>query len=217
MQPYFFPYAGYFRLFAVADIFVVLDCVQFPRRGWVHRNQLPDNEGNLQWLTLPLIKGPRNETRICDLKFQQALKESFQDEWRRYPTLVAIDKTFPALGREIRNFDQSPVEYLMNTLQIVTNLLGMTRPIIRSSELQIPEELRAQCRIIEIARRIGAKHYINAPGGRNLYEAQGFEEAGITLNFLPNYSGPFSSILQRLAEEKPGDIAAEVLRNLPIL
>ena len=56
MQPYFFPYAGYFRLFAASDLFVIYDCVQFPRRGWVHRNLLPDASGSERWLTLPLEK-----------------------------------------------------------------------------------------------------------------------------------------------------------------
>jgi hypothetical protein len=41
MQPYFMPYAGYFRLFCAADVFVMFDCVQFRRRGWVHRNRFP--------------------------------------------------------------------------------------------------------------------------------------------------------------------------------
>ena len=57
MQPYFYPYAGYFRLFARADLFVVYDCVQFPRRGWVHRNRLTGADGQLQWLTLLLQQG----------------------------------------------------------------------------------------------------------------------------------------------------------------
>jgi WbqC-like protein family len=45
MQPYFLPYAGYSRLFAATDLFVVYDCVQFPRRGWVHRNRLVNTAG----------------------------------------------------------------------------------------------------------------------------------------------------------------------------
>ena len=44
MQPYFIPYAGYFRLFTGADLFVVCDDVQFPRRGWLHRNKLIDHK-----------------------------------------------------------------------------------------------------------------------------------------------------------------------------
>jgi hypothetical protein len=39
MQPYFLPYPGYFRLFAAADQVALFDCVQFPRRGWVHRSR----------------------------------------------------------------------------------------------------------------------------------------------------------------------------------
>jgi hypothetical protein len=58
MQPYFLPYAGYFRLFAATDLFVVYECVQFPRRGWVHRNQLVNTAGAERWLTLPLEKVP---------------------------------------------------------------------------------------------------------------------------------------------------------------
>ena len=40
MQPYFFPYIGYFNLINMTDIFVFLDNVQFNRRGWIHRNKL---------------------------------------------------------------------------------------------------------------------------------------------------------------------------------
>ena len=70
MQPYFIPYAGYFRLFAASDLFVIYDCVQFPRRGWVHRNRLLDRSGKLRWLTLPLDRayflwGNRHAERRC--------------------------------------------------------------------------------------------------------------------------------------------------------
>jgi hypothetical protein len=59
VQPYWAPYAGYFRLFAAADVVVMFDCVQFPRRGYVHRYQ---DKG--KWVTLPLRKAPR-DTPIC--------------------------------------------------------------------------------------------------------------------------------------------------------
>ena len=62
------PYAGYFRLFAAADVFVAFDCVQFPRRGWVHRNRFAASHGGLDWLTLPLRKCGR-DTRIDELRF----------------------------------------------------------------------------------------------------------------------------------------------------
>src|SRR5436189_2877402 len=88
MQPYFMPYAGYFRLFAASDLFVIYDCVQFPRRGWVHRNRLLDAAGQERWLTLPLAKAPR-DVKIQDLCFSRRADEVLHDRLRRVPLLAA--------------------------------------------------------------------------------------------------------------------------------
>ena len=86
MQPYFFPYGGYFRLFAAVDQFVVFDCVQFPRRGRVHRSQVPGPGGGREWLTLPLARQPR-DVRICDLAFASDARDRFDRSLERYPWL----------------------------------------------------------------------------------------------------------------------------------
>ena len=90
MQPYFLPYAGYFRLFAATERVALFDCVQFPRRGWVHRNRLPDNAGNPAWLTLPLRRGAR-ETRIADLRFAKDAATALQQRCNRFPQLRGSD------------------------------------------------------------------------------------------------------------------------------
>lgn len=213
MQPYFVPYAGYFRLFAAADLFVVLDCVQFPRRGWVHRNQLLDRDGKPQWLTLPYAKGDRDTTRICDLQFQQDAQEQLSKQVRRFPAMDEVEAAYPELAHEVLRLDCDPVGHLMATLQRVTGLLGISRPMIRSSTLDVPAAYKAQARIIEIAQRVGATHYVNAPGGREIYEPEGFRNAGLTLGFLTDYSGSFQSVLQRLSQESPSDIAKEIQSN----
>src|SRR5258706_15733139 len=87
MQPYFIPYAGYFRLFAATDLFVVYDCVQFPRRGWVHRNRLVDASGKERWLTLPIEKAPR-DTLIKDLRFSVDAREILARRLRSLPILT---------------------------------------------------------------------------------------------------------------------------------
>ena len=51
MQPYFLPFAGYFRLMCDVDVFVLLDDVQFRKGGWIHRNRLRTRTGDLSWLT----------------------------------------------------------------------------------------------------------------------------------------------------------------------
>jgi WbqC-like protein family len=216
MQPYFFPYSGYFQLFAAADVFVVLDCVQFPRRGYVHRNQIADNQDAPQWLTLPLLKADRDTTRICDLRFPPLAREAMLEQFRRFPCLIKLDQAAPDLSRSILDFEQTPVAYLVRNLQNVTRLLGLERSMVLSSSLNIPPEIKAQARIIEIARRVGARHYVNASGGRGIYHAEAFADAGLTLNFLSDYRGSFKSILERLLTEDAGAIVGELQRNLDV-
>src|SRR5579863_1912009 len=54
MQPYFFPYVGYFQLIAESDIFVFHDDVQYIKGGWVNRNRIVNLNGDPVWLTLPV-------------------------------------------------------------------------------------------------------------------------------------------------------------------
>jgi hypothetical protein len=68
--------------------------------------------------------------------------------------------------------------------------------------------VRGQDRILEIVRRVGARRYVNAPGGGGLYSQDAFAEAGVELRFLPEYRGPSASILARiLAEDRDGLVA----------
>ena len=214
MQPYFMPYAGYFRLFAAADLFVALDCVQFPRRGWVHRNRLTDENKELQWLTVPLKKGDRDTTRICDLRFQENAKMALFEQTRRFPALQRIGETHSDLADLLFNLGNDPTEYLISTLTEMAGILGLNCPIMRSSTLNIESRFKAQQRIIEIARQIGATGYINAPGGKDLYDDASFKKAGLTLDFLPDYRGGFSSILERVIDDGIDPVMKEIHQNL---
>ncbi|WP_227869309.1 WbqC family protein [Nitrosospira lacus] len=208
------PYAGYFRLFAAADLFVALDCVQFPRRGWVHRNRFTDANGEAQWLTISLKKGDRDTTRICDLRFQDNAKMMLLEETRRFSALKCIGETHSDLADLLFDLGNDPTDYLISTLTKMAGILGLHRPVIRSSALNIDPQFKAQQRIIEIATRVGATGYINAPGGKDLYDEAAFKKAGLTLDFLPDYRGGFASILERVIDNGPNLIAAEIHKNL---
>ena len=168
MQPYFMPYAGYFRLFAAADVFVLFDCVQFPRRGWVHR----------------------------------------------FPGLDAARRRGSALLDLVMSTDSNRIaDYLRGQLKELTSMLGLSRPVVRSSELGIDPQLHGQARVIEIARALGARRYVNSPGGRALYDAAAFAEQGILLQFLAPFAGPTDSILTLLLAEPAAAVAAMIRRE----
>jgi WbqC-like protein family len=210
MQPYFMPYAGYFRLMAAADLFVFYDCVQFPRRGWVHRNKLTHKSGAAEWLTLPLAKGDRDSTRIMDLEWA----EGAQGEWeRRMAEFPALTGDSPLLTAA-KTLSGSPNEYIMNGLRSVCEILGIKCDFAVSGALNLPDSLKAQDRILAIAEHYKATSYVNAPNGRELYDENTFRQRGITLSFLTDYQGKLSSILERLLTEPAGEIASEIQKNL---
>jgi hypothetical protein len=209
MQPYFFPYAGYFRLFAASDLFVIYDCVQFPRRGWVHRNKLIDAAGQARWLTLPLEKAPQ-DVLIRDLRFPPDAAKQLAERLQPFPaTAVGTAETEHILAA-LRDVRGTPLEYIERLLEITVAYCGLPWRTVRSSSLNVPPEFRGQDRILEIARRLGATHYVNASGGRELYDPGVFDAAGIELRFLADYAGPSASILQRMLSGARCDLVRDI-------
>jgi len=208
MQPYFIPYAGYFRLFQASDLFVIYDCVQFPRRGWVHRNRLIDARGMNRWLTLPLAKAPR-DVLIRDLRFSPNAHEILDERLRPF-RLATEDRDVQEILVAMRDVSGSPVSYLERLLEQVVRYLAFPWRVMRSSALGIPAALRGQDRILEIARQLGATDYVNTPGGGGLYGVDAFAEAGVQLHFLGPYRGPSCSILNRIIGEDREELAKDI-------
>jgi WbqC-like protein family len=216
MQPYFIPYAGYFRLFATAEVVVMFDCVQFPRRGWVHRNRLPLVSGETDWLTLPIAKAPQ-DTRISDLRFAADARSRLTAAAARFPVFARALHERNALAERILELETADVTaYLIALIAETTAGLGLERPVIRSSSLPIPENLHAQDRVIAILKHLDATSYVNPSGGRDLYDHATFDAAGIELGFLTPYGGPMESIFTRLLDEPAANIAAEIRRECTI-
>lgn len=208
MQPYFYPYAGYFRLFAATDLFVVLDNVQFPRRGWVHRNRLPDRTGKSAWLTLPLVKTPRDAT-IAVQRFRDDAATALREQSRRFPALV--DNEDDELVELLNATEGALVDYLVAQLSAVCTRLDITTPMVRASTIEIDPELRAADRLIAITRALGADVYVNSPGGRALYDRATFASQGVELCFLTDHDGPVHSMLHRVLTEPSGSLRAEIV------
>jgi hypothetical protein len=214
MQPYFIPYAGYFRLFAAADLFVIYDCVQFNRRGWMHRNILHDRVGKRKWVTLPLQKASR-DVLIRDLTFRETAEAEFAEAMRRFPIFTPSGlKHNGTVIDLLTDFDVQPTIYIERLLKWAVTALGMQWNVVRSSELRIAPHLHGQERILAIASQVGATRYVNAPGGVELYEKAAFDAAGIELSFLPPYEGPTTSILERILLEDRARLSSEIRLNL---
>ncbi len=90
---------------------------------------------------------------------------------REFPSIGLLRIRQTALYNSISTLDRLPIDYIIDYLTAVNKMMGINCPIIRSSTLQIDAEIKGQDRIIEIAKQLGAKSYINSPGGRRSLSA----------------------------------------------
>lgn len=193
MQPYLFPYIGYWQLINAADIFVILDDVNFIKRGYINRNSILIN-GKPFLFSIPVKDVSQNrlikDTRLC---FDEREKKKFlarvEAAYRKAP---CFDSIFPLVRTIIEYDTEDLTDYIWNSIDLVNQYLKIATIVVKSSEIGKDNTLIGQDRIIEICRRIHADIYINPSGGRELYHACNFEEHGIELFFLDTKFGKIS-------------------------
>lgn len=213
-HPYFVPYTGFFRMLEHSDIFVALDTAQFPTRGYVHRNQLPNAAGEATWLTLALRKQASHGTLIKDLEFIQDIEQYLACQRRRFPSLCSsMSENNPMLELLLR-VPTKPVDYILSLLHEVIRQLGIHCQIVKASSLDLPINVVGEQRILDILQHLDASEYINAPGGKELYTDSLFEQYSIRKRFLKPYVGNHFSILHRLLSEPAELLRKEMLEQI---
>ena len=185
MQPYLFPYVGYWQLIGAADTFVILDDVNFIRRGWINRNRILQNGSEILF-TLPVKNASQNrlisETSFTDdPKAYAKLLRMFAQAYAKAPFAGEMNE----IAGKCLNFENRDVTALVkNQLETVTDYLGIKKDFLKASELRPADHRHAQEGILELCRITGADCYINPIGGTSLYEKEAFAKAGIELYFL---------------------------------
>jgi hypothetical protein len=190
MQPYFFPYIGYYQLAAAVDMFVLLDDVSYIKQGWINRNRFL-LDGRPNWFTVPLSGAGSHELirdvrldvsryRYWRAKFFKSLTHYYGHAPFYRQTLELIDRVVPATP----GADTRIAALAECSLKQVLDYLGLPVRSRSSSLIPLPGSARGTARIFEICRQLGAHSYLNSPGGAQLYDRQAFAEQGIALAFV---------------------------------
>ncbi|MFY7828785.1 MAG: WbqC family protein [Flectobacillus sp.] len=189
MQPYIFPYIGYFQLIHAVDKFVIYDDVNFINRGWINRNRILVS-GKDSLFTIPLKEASQNKLiNEIEVNWDSAWKnkwvKTLEQSYKKAPffqqVMPLVEQT---LGQEKQIFS----EIIVANLQIINDYLGISTEIVPSSVIYQNTELKAQNRIIDICLQEKATHYINPIGGLELYDKQVFAEKGMLMNFIKSQS-----------------------------
>lgn len=223
MQPYFFPYFGYFQLVAAVDKFVFYDDVNFIKNGWINRNRLRLS-GAVRYFTIPL-SGASPSRSIAEAGIQpgriwkRKMLDSVRQSYSKAPHVSDIVELMSAVLDES---DTSVAEVAKRSVAAVSDYLRLGTDFVWTSSEYANSQLRGESRVIDICNREGATHYFNLPGGRDLYNEASFERAGLQLRFVePTFGGhcqgeaktePDLSILDALMWNDP-EVVRQMLRN----
>jgi hypothetical protein len=198
-------------LLAAVDIFVILDNVQYQRRGWIHRNKFTKINSQLDWLTLPILKSSRNETKISDVQLRQPFNMlQLISPFEVSADISEIEEIWPS----ILNPGSNLLNYLELLIRSTGDYLGFRPNIIRASQINSNEHLLGEARIVEICKSLGAKKYLNSPGGRSLYKEESFNRFGIELSFLPDYNGSRLNSMEQILKLNVNELKSEIFANL---
>jgi len=197
MQPYFFPYIGYWQLLRVVDCFVIYDDVNFITRGWINRNRILIN-GKPSYITIPLYHASQNR-RISDISIQSSpvwRKKMIKSIENTYRKALFFSEVFPVIEKIICYETNSLVDFLAQHIRVLAAYLGIKTEIVATSRCYQNNDLIGQKRIIDICKREGATTYINPQGGQTFYDTKEFKNAGIDLQFIVMQPKPY---IQRAA------------------
>lgn len=184
MQPYFFPYIGYWQLIHAVDRFVIYDDVNYIKKGWINRNRLLIN-GKPAYITAPLHQASQFK-RICDTALQPSsiwrdkLVRKIAITYRKSP---CFSEVFPIIESLIRHETDGLADYLAHQLQTLAAFMGIKTEFVSSEDRYANEHLSGQARVLDVCKRENATAYVNSQGGRSLYDGETFRRAGVKLSF----------------------------------
>ena len=190
MQPYFFPYIGYYQLVASVDEFVFFDDVTYIKKGHINRNSILLNRNQFDF-TIPISKVSQNK-KILDHYYSGEFESFFRKITYSYKKAPWFLKVIPIIERVIFDSNNCVAEKNAKSIQMVCEYIGLNRAYSFSSALRIDEKFKAQDRVIEICKRKKSSEYHNASGGINLYRSEDFKKDGIELKFVKTKSMVYS-------------------------
>ena len=187
MQPYIFPYIGYFQLIHAVDKFVVYNDVNFIKQGWINRNQILLN-GKEFLFTIPVAE-VSSYKKINEVQVHKRLYDAWKPKFYKslvqaYSKAPFFDQTFILVKSILDNEYPTIAGLATDALSKISGYLDIDTFMVATSAQYENSSLHGKDRVIDICKREGAHTYINAAGGAGLYSKSFFKNENIQLYFL---------------------------------
>ncbi len=187
MQPYIFPYIGYFQYIAATEVFVLYNDVAFIKQGWVNRNQILV-EGKAHLFSIP-VRAISSFKKIKDTELQDEQYAKWRKKFlitlkHQYKNAPCFSTTYPLIENILNASHQTINDLATKSILDICKCLGIGNNLLLSPDQFDNSHLEGEERIINICEKVNAGIYINPIGGINLYGKKNFAEKGIVLKFI---------------------------------
>lgn len=188
MQPYIFPYLGYFQLLNHVDQFVFFDDVNFIKGGWINRNQILTNH-EPHMFSIPLKKASQNKLineieLSIDEKWFSDFNKKIQFNYKSAPYYNQISEVLNYTFLKHLNGGSTIADLTIDSIVNSLNYLQIDKKTERSSLIKYDRNGNGESKIISICKVSNASSYINPINGKHLYNFDNFKEKSIELSFI---------------------------------
>lgn len=189
MQPYFFPYLGYFELINCVDKWIVFDIVQYNSKSWMSRNRILHPAEGWQYINIPVEKHSKG-TLLKDIKVKSLLKtrDNIIGKLTHYKKKAPFyEQTISLINEAFSKINSNKlVDINVKLLESVSDYLELDFQYEICSELnlKLPEINYSGQWALEISDVLGAGEYINLPGGKEIFRQDEFNSRKIDLTFI---------------------------------
>ena len=191
MQPYFFPYIGYFQLINAVDEFVIYDNIQYTKKGWINRNRILVNHKD-DYISLPLKKDSDylnvSQRFLSDTWAAVERKRMLNRVAESYRKAPHFKETYEVLEKCILNEDGNLFNFVLHSIQTLMQYLNIETKLVISSTISIDHQLKSAEKVMAICKARCADMYINPVGGLELYDKESFKINNLELYFQKSHS-----------------------------
>lgn len=182
MQPYLFPYLGYYQLVFCSDIFVFYDDVTYIKGGYINRNAIL-SQNKAQRFTIP-VPGASSNVLIKDLNFSPDVKKVLSSIRQSYSKAPFFADVYPMLEKVLTQSNRNVADLCRNSISVVFEYLGINKQFYFSSQLSYDRTLSPADKLVQMCKLFQCDEYVNSPGGQALYSKEYFSSKNVTLNFI---------------------------------
>jgi hypothetical protein len=178
-QPDFIPYLGFFHRLLYADIFIILDDVQFLRRGWHHRDIIKTKDGR-KWITLGIKKTDQdtkiNEIYLNDEKWKKQHLSIIEQNYKKASYFKEI---FPFIENLYKQDYEKMIDMNLASIKILLELFDINIDIHFSSSYKI--NTKSNQLLSDLLKKVDATHYLSGIGAKDYFDPSPFEKAHIKI------------------------------------